>query len=104
MMRPARAVRWWGIVALGFGVAACETARNPQGGLRDRIPPATTVTPTADTDQIPAGFRFRGPARGRCPLARNVVGNETVGGGRSFPGVCTFTVMVFENARRPPAS
>jgi hypothetical protein len=59
MMRPARVVRWWGIVALGCGVTACETARNPQGVLRDQIPPTITLTPTADTEQIAGGLSFR---------------------------------------------
>jgi hypothetical protein len=59
-MRPVRGARkWWGIVALACGVAACETARNPQGTQRDQIPPTITLTPTADTEQIAAGLSFR---------------------------------------------
>jgi hypothetical protein len=60
MMRPVRAVqRGWGFVVLACGVAACETARNPQGTQRDQIPPTITLTPTADTQQVANGLSFR---------------------------------------------
>src|ERR1051325_1313466 len=54
-VRPSRG--WWGIVALA-GLWACETARNPSGTQFDLIPPAITLTASADTQQIASGLQF----------------------------------------------
>src|SRR5438094_8450489 len=58
-MPRVRVVRaWWGSIALIAGVWGCETARNPGGVQRDLIPPAITLSTTADTQQIASGLGF----------------------------------------------